>query len=150
MPSLIFTKSYFNMRNCVLALVVIIGGIVLMSFDQIPENLKGKAAIAVISIPFILIYLFLSIRKISKYPKSITIKVDKAMVYVDGKDDYTFDQIGKLIVTITPNDFKLFIKSTSGELLLETDDHYEANMNKTEICEYINLVSNFVVSDEGK
>jgi hypothetical protein len=142
--------SYFYLNNCVLFLVAIIGFIELMYFDKIPENLKAKAGIIIVSIPFILIYLFLSIQKTSKYPKIITINVDTGMVYVEGKDDYTFEQIGKLIIIIKKYDFKLFVRSVSGEVLLETVDHYEANMNKNEIYEYINLVSNIVVSDERK
>lgn len=148
MHSLIFTRSYFNVNYFALGIAVIFGLGFLISFDQIPENLIERAGLTIISIPFILIYLFLSIRKVSKYPKNIVINVDKAMLYIEGKGDYTFEQTGKLIVIVTKGDFELFIKSVSGEVLLETDDHYKANMNKNEMCEYLNLVSNFVVDDE--
>jgi hypothetical protein len=57
MSLLIFTKSYLNINNCLLFIIVILGGISLLFFDQIPENLQGKAAIGIISIPFVIIYL---------------------------------------------------------------------------------------------
>jgi hypothetical protein len=113
MSLLIFTKSYLNINNCLLFIIVILGGISLLFFDQIPENLQGKAAIGIISIPFVIIYLFMTIRKVAKYPKIININVRNSMVYIEGKGNYSFEKIGKLIITITKSGFKLFIKSTS-------------------------------------
>lgn len=145
MPSLIFTKSYSNLRLSILFIVLIIGGISVLYWDKIPDEFIGKATFLIISVPFILIYLFLEIRKISRYPNDLTIDAQQQIISVDSKKTCAFKNIKSMIITLKKYDYELYLKDNSGEILIKTSDYYNANMGESDIREYLTKFTNIQV-----
>jgi hypothetical protein len=143
MSSLIFTKSYSNLRLYTLIFVSIIGLISALFFEQIPENLKGKAGIIIIIVPFIFIYLYLEVRKMLRYPSDLTIDLEQKSISINSQKSCSFENIAMLIITLKKYDYALYLKDTSGVVLLETGDYYGANMHKKDISKFLEGHTNF-------
>ena len=128
MTPLTFTKSYLNLRLAFSFLFSIIGIALFAFIEQIPENFRLKITIIIFIVPFLLIYLYLESRKISRYPNDLVVNVETKTISLNSEKTYSFENIATLIITLKKYNYELYLKDSTGNILLETKDYYEANM----------------------
>ena len=142
MTPLTFTKSYLNLRLAFSFLFSIIGIALFAFIEQIPENFRLKVTIIIFIVPFLLIYLYLESRKISRYPNDLVVNVETKTISLSSEKTYSFENIATLIITLKKYNYELYLKDSTGNILLETKDYYEANMHKNDISKYLTGITN--------